>query len=104
MSKYWPHARGRRKLVEKFRSRQGLWLLGIVAAIMMGIMLLILLGSPALIYLAFTFAFTWGFGCFWESANQFRNRRAPGAVRLCGGGCGGSRPPQMSLITESFSH
>jgi len=36
--------RGRRKFVEKFTSCQGLWLLGIVAVIMMGMMLLILLG------------------------------------------------------------
>jgi hypothetical protein len=44
MSKYSAHGRGRRKFVEKFGSRQGLWLLGIVAAIMIGMMLLILLG------------------------------------------------------------
>jgi len=36
--------RGRRKYVEKFTSRQGLWLLRIVAVILMGMMLLVLLG------------------------------------------------------------
>jgi hypothetical protein len=44
MSKYSPHGRGRRKFVEKFTSRQGLWLLGIAAVMMMGMLLLILLG------------------------------------------------------------
>jgi hypothetical protein len=44
MSNYSPLERGRRKVVEKFTSRQGLWLLGTVAVIMMGLMLLILLG------------------------------------------------------------
>jgi hypothetical protein len=44
MSKYSPHGRGRRKFVEKFGSRQGLWVLGIVGLIMMAMMVLILLG------------------------------------------------------------
>jgi hypothetical protein len=44
MSNYSPLERGRRKYVEKFTSRQGLWLLGIVAVILMGMMLLDLLG------------------------------------------------------------
>jgi hypothetical protein len=44
MSNSSPLGRGRRKFVEKFTSRQGFWLLGIVAVIMMGMMLLILLG------------------------------------------------------------
>jgi hypothetical protein len=44
MSNYSPFGRGRRKFAEKFTSRQGLWLLGILAAIMMAMMLLILLG------------------------------------------------------------
>jgi hypothetical protein len=44
MSIYSPLGRGRRKFVEKFTSRQGLWLLGIAAVIFMGMMLLALLG------------------------------------------------------------
>ena len=44
MSTYSPFGRGRRKFAEKFTSRQGLWLLGIVAVIMMAMMLLIVLG------------------------------------------------------------
>jgi hypothetical protein len=44
MSNYSPLERGRRRFVEKFTSRQGIWLLGILAVIMMGMMLLILLG------------------------------------------------------------
>jgi hypothetical protein len=44
MSKYSPHGRGRRKFVEKFGSRQGLWVLGIAGLIMMAMMVLILLG------------------------------------------------------------
>jgi hypothetical protein len=44
MSNYSPLERGRRKYVEKFTSRQGLWLLGIVAVILMGMMFLVLLG------------------------------------------------------------
>jgi len=44
MSTYSPFGRGRRKSVEKFTSRQGLRLLGIVGVILMGMMLLMLLG------------------------------------------------------------
>jgi hypothetical protein len=44
MSKHSPHGRGRRKFVEKFGSRQGLGLMGIVGLIMLGMMLLFLLG------------------------------------------------------------
>jgi len=36
--------RGRRKAVEKFTVRQGLWLLGLVGVILMGLMLLVLFG------------------------------------------------------------
>jgi hypothetical protein len=44
MSNYSPLGRGRRKSVEKFSSRQGLWLVGILGLIMLGMMLLFLLG------------------------------------------------------------
>jgi hypothetical protein len=44
MSNYSPLERGRRKYVEKFTSRQGLWLLGIAGLIMLGMMLLFLFG------------------------------------------------------------
>jgi hypothetical protein len=36
--------RGRRKAVEKFTVRQGLWMLGLVGVILMGLMLLVLFG------------------------------------------------------------
>ena len=43
MNNYSP-ARGRRKVVEKFTIREGLWILGILAAILMGMLLLFLFG------------------------------------------------------------
>jgi hypothetical protein len=43
MSNYSP-ARGRRKVVEEFTIREGLWILGILAVILMGILLLLLSG------------------------------------------------------------
>ena len=43
MSNYSP-ARGRRKVVEEFTSREGLWILGILAVILLGILLLLLSG------------------------------------------------------------
>jgi hypothetical protein len=43
MNNYSP-ARGRKKVVEKFTIREGLWILGILAVILMGILLLILFG------------------------------------------------------------
>jgi hypothetical protein len=43
MNNYSP-ARGRRKVVEKFTIREGLWILGILAVILMGILLLFLFG------------------------------------------------------------
>jgi hypothetical protein len=36
--------RGRRKAVEKFTVRQGVWMLGLVGVILMGLMLLVLFG------------------------------------------------------------
>jgi hypothetical protein len=36
--------RGRRKAVEKFTSRKGLWMVGIVSVILMALLLLVLLG------------------------------------------------------------
>lgn len=44
MTIYSPFGRGRRKAVEKFTSRKGLWMLGIVVAILMGMMSLMLFG------------------------------------------------------------
>ena len=43
MSNYSP-AKGRRRVVEKFTIREGLGILGILAVILMGIMLLVLSG------------------------------------------------------------
>jgi hypothetical protein len=37
-------ARVRRKVVERFTTREGLWILGILAVILMGILLLFLFG------------------------------------------------------------
>jgi hypothetical protein len=43
MNNYSP-AKGKRKVVEKFRIREGLWILGILAVISMGMLLLFLFG------------------------------------------------------------
>ena len=43
MHNHWP-SRGRRKMVEQFTVREGVWILGIVGVILMGIMWLALFG------------------------------------------------------------
>jgi hypothetical protein len=43
MHNHWP-SRGRRKTVEQFTVREGVWILGIVGVILMAIMLLFLFG------------------------------------------------------------
>jgi hypothetical protein len=43
MHNLWPF-RGRRKTVEQFTVREGVWILGIVGVILMGMMLLALFG------------------------------------------------------------
>ena len=43
MNNYSP-ARGRKKVVEKFTIREGFWIVGILAVILMGILLLFLFG------------------------------------------------------------
>jgi len=43
MHNHWP-SRGRRKTVEQFTVREGIWMLGILGVIMLGIMLLALFG------------------------------------------------------------
>jgi hypothetical protein len=43
MSSYSP-GRGRRKAVRRFTNRDGLWIVGIVSVILVGMLMLILLG------------------------------------------------------------